>query len=376
MPGWREPRYGRGMAWRKTRLGGLAAVGWGLLDWLATRIGVAAGIFTDFPGFSAWIAEKLGRALSAVSLDAAIVAFGAGLLAWSLLGDRIRERLGRARPGGADEAAPGGLGVAAPAPAGPDTAALASRLGTLEARLAGGASGASGGGRADAARLEDLSRRLGELDRLLYPDGRGLLSPTALDRLAARIGELSERTDGQNSPAELRSDTETLRGEVAAAREGVKALRFWMAEMSRVQMDATRIVAVRRLMAEAPPAPDGGEGAGAEAMRLFAHVTDRYASMVESAARHWGLTETMDFPGTRAHAERAVEAELRAADAGLRLSAAEHETLRGYRIALRQSASVAAYLVRQVRLVEGKQEEGLNNLISYYERERPKITNV
>ena len=67
----------------------------------------------------------------------------------------------------------------------------------------------------------------------------------------------------------MQGELDALRAELPG-REAVSGLRFWMAEMSRVQMDAARVVAVRRLIAEAPRPPvssdysRGGAPRGAE----------------------------------------------------------------------------------------------------------------
>lgn len=79
------------MDWPKVaKRGGEIAVAWGIFDAIATRAGVAAGLFTNFPGFSKWIAENLGKAFSSMSTDAAIILLGIVMLVWGWFGEHIR----------------------------------------------------------------------------------------------------------------------------------------------------------------------------------------------------------------------------------------------------------------------------------------------
>jgi hypothetical protein len=107
------------------RRGGWIAVAWGIIDPLATRLGIAAGLFTDFPGFSAWAVDKLGKAFAGMSADSAIILLGCLMLAWGWFGDRTKAFLGLARP--SEPAMPGADSA--------DHAALASAVKAIDSRL-------------------------------------------------------------------------------------------------------------------------------------------------------------------------------------------------------------------------------------------------
>lgn len=304
---------------------------------LVAAYGAVAAVVSGTVAYvSPWIAPygPYGWLMATVAGTAALTALG-WLLGAAGLSLRERWRVFRAAGAPASPAPPSGAAEAPPAPNRPadDGAAIAQLLRDLREK--------------DAA-LRELAEKVEQLDRVLHPKGHGLATTDGVTELAGRLAAVADLGDR------------------------MERLRFWMAEASRVHMDAVRVTVARRLAAEAPRPPEGGEEAGAEAMERFARAVDGYAWSVGSVAGHWGLTEAAHFPATRAQAERAAEAELEGGDAERRLSGAEYGTLRRYRIAVRHGEAVAAYLARQAALAEGKQEDGLTNLMFYYEQERPR----
>jgi hypothetical protein len=189
---------------------------------------------------------------------------------------------------------------------------------------------------AGRAEVEDINRRLKEVEQVLRPKGAGLetaLGLTVLDRISQEI-------------ARLRQPMPTL---------------------LLAQLRATRAASVRDfLKGYSPEPPVDGEQAHIDQLELFVMSVDNYAGEIARLAPAWELMLANEIPD---YLKRTVAEEERDMDREgafpIGTDPRRLLALRRYRIAMQQKRWIDNYLQNQIRNDEESSNRQLMDLLKY-----------